>query len=115
MTGLTLLHPEYGIGLLLLPLLLLLARRLTEGARWRRWGATALQSLAVVALLAALAEPLALRPGQSVDVVLVLDASDSLSDVSRGRAVAYAQAVLAGAQPGDRVQLVATAQQARVV
>ena len=115
MNGLTLLHPEYAIGLLLVPLLWLVARRLTEGARWRRWSATALQSLALVSLLAALAEPLTLRPGQSLDVVLVLDASDSLSDASRGRAVAYAQAVLADRQPGDRVQLVATAQQARVV
>ncbi len=113
MNDIVLLHPELlWWGALLIPLLVLGALRLSSLGAWRRRLAFLLQVLSVLLLLGALAQPARVKPDQSLNLVLVLDASDSLSAPARQTALAFVENALAGAGPATKVRMVATAGQA---
>ena len=113
MSDLILLYPELlWLALPIVPLVLLGAFRLVGLSRRRRWGATGTQLLAILMLLGALAQPALARPDDRLYLALVLDASASLSDAGRARTVAYAQEVLAAADPATEVEIIATGRRA---
>ncbi|HST04077.1 MAG TPA: hypothetical protein VLQ48_05005, partial [Chloroflexia bacterium] len=95
MSDFTFLHPEL---LLLIPVALVLvivpAFRLRAFSRVRRTLATALQALSAAFLVVALAQPVFVHPDPRYDLVVALDASNSLSPASRTAEVQYAQSVL---------------------
>ncbi|HYP19734.1 MAG TPA: VWA domain-containing protein, partial [Chloroflexia bacterium] len=109
----TLLHPELlWLALVLVPLIFLAALRLRGLAAWRRNLAMLFQSASVFLLLVALAEPVILKPDTGLSLVVVLDASSSLSEQSRQQAAKYANDILASATPNQEVNFVATGRQA---
>src|SRR5690349_8948794 len=109
------LRPEI-LGLaVLLPLIWLGARRLADVAPWRRRLAALFHAGSALALVLALAGPTHLEADPTLNLVLVIDSSASLSAPSRDQALDYARRVLAQARPTDRVQVVVTARQATVV
>jgi hypothetical protein len=111
-----LLHPEVlWLALLLGPLFGLAALRLGGLARGRRRGALLLEGLSLLGLLAALAAPVRLAADDSLHLVLVLDASQSISDTSREQAQVYVQTALRSAGPGTQVQVVAAGRQPRLL
>lgn len=113
-----LLRPELlWLGLLVLPMLVAAAARLGALGGRRRWAALLLQSLSALLLVGAMAEPALVLPDRSFTLVVVLDASASLSEQSRRQAVDYARAVAQEADAGGnaRVQFVAVASQATVL
>lgn len=113
MSDFTFLHPEL---LLLLPVALLLvalpAFRLRAFSRVRRTLATALQALSAALLVVALAQPVFVRPDPRYDLVVALDASNSLSPASRTAEIEYAQSVLQGAAANQTVRFIAIGKQA---
>jgi Ca-activated chloride channel family protein len=109
----TLLHPEYlWLALVLVPLIFLAALRLRGLVAWRRNLAMLFQSASVFLLLVALAEPVILKPDTGLSLVVVLDASSSLSRQSRQQAAKYANDILTSAAPNQEVNFVATGSQA---
>ncbi|HYP21913.1 MAG TPA: VWA domain-containing protein, partial [Chloroflexia bacterium] len=109
----TLLHPELlWLALVLVPLIFLAALRLRGLAAWRRNLAMLFQSASVFLLLVALAEPVILKPDTGLSLVVVLDASSSLSEQSRRQAAKYANDILSTAAPNQEVNFVATGSQA---
>jgi Ca-activated chloride channel family protein len=108
-----LLHPErLWWAALLIPLLVLGALRLSSLGPWRRRLAFGLEVLSVLLLLGALAQPARIKPDTRLNLVLVLDTSDSLSATARQTALTFIQSTLTGAGPADRVRVVAAAGQA---
>jgi uncharacterized membrane protein len=115
-SSIALLRPELlWLALLIIPLILLPALRLRALASWRRWTALLLQTLSVLLLLLAIAEPAFVKPDNTFNLVVVLDASDSLSDASRRQAVQYAQDVQAGLLKSDTVRFVVAGDSAKVL
>ena len=107
LNDIVLLHPELlWWGALLVPLLVLGALRLSSLGAWRRRLAFLLQVLSVLLLLGALAQPARIKPDQRLDLVLVLDASDSLSDSARQTAQTFVTNALAEAGPAAKVRVV---------
>ncbi|HUP28310.1 MAG TPA: VWA domain-containing protein [Chloroflexia bacterium] len=107
MNNVVLLRPDLlWFGLLILPLLALATGRLRGLARWRRRAALLLQALSAALMLLALAEPALSKANDSLDLVLVLDSSPSLSTTARQQAAAFAQGVLQKAGPTDRVRAI---------
>lgn len=109
----TLLHPQ--LLWLAIPVLLLLAVSallLSNLAAWRRAAALFLQGLSVILLLLALAQPAFVQPNKNLSVVVVLDASSSLSQQSRQQAVDYAKGALAAGAASDDVRFIAVGQKA---
>src|SRR5215210_3923434 len=110
---LVLLHPEaWWLALLLIPLLYLGASRLTGLSRLRRYSALLLQTVSALLLIASLAQPALMRPDDKMSLVLVLDASASLSKASRDQAVAYATKLLKGQSQDTSVHFVSVAGEA---
>jgi hypothetical protein len=103
------------LALLILPLLFLGARRLMALARWRRRTALFLQTLSVLLLVVAVAEPARALPNNDLNVVVVLDNSASLSKESRDQASTYAQGILQSASPTDHLSFVSTAAEATLL
>jgi uncharacterized membrane protein len=115
-SNVTLLHPEVlWLVFLLLPLLVVGALWLGGLARWRRRAALLLEVVSLLALLVTLAAPVRLAADDSLRLVLVLDASDSVSAVSREQAQVYAQTALRSAAPGTHVQVIAAGRQPRLL
>jgi uncharacterized membrane protein/Mg-chelatase subunit ChlD len=109
------LRPEVLWLALGIPLLLLAGRRLAGLTRLRRSMVIAVEGVAMLLLLAALAQPVLPKPDQDMNLVLVLDSSASLSPASRAQARTYTQDVLAGAGPTDHVRVVAADSTARLL
>jgi uncharacterized membrane protein len=110
------LHPElFLLALLIVPVVLLTSRRLLGLARWRRRSAVLLQTLSALLLIAAVAEPALTRPDNDLNLVVVLDASASVSAAGKVQAAAYAKGVLSGAGPTDHVSFIAAGQQATLL
>ena len=108
MSDILLLHPEVlWLALVGLPLLGLAALRLGGLAPRRRRAALLLEAISLLGLLIALAAPMHLTGDENLHLVLVLDASQSISDVSREQAQVYAQTALRAAAPGTQVQVIA--------
>lgn len=104
--------PEALWGLLVIPLLVLLRERSSTGLRpWRSFGALVLRSLALAALLLALAQPIEEQRRADRSLVFVVDASASLDPPRRQAAEAWlaeaweergdiaARIVIAGREP----------------
>lgn len=106
MSNIVLLRPEALWVLILLPFFFLLSRRLTGLAPWRRRTALVLQSLSVALLLLAISQPALVKPDDKVNLVVVLDASKSLSAASRQQAVEYAKGVLAKSTGNEQIEFV---------
>ncbi|MEO8288321.1 MAG: VWA domain-containing protein [Chloroflexota bacterium] len=116
MSDISLLRPELlWLAVIIIPLMVLATRRLRALAPWRRRTSLLLQIASVVLLLITVAEPALVKPDNTLSVVVVLDASGSLSDASRQEAVDYAKAVQAGIKPTDSVRFVATGREAVVL
>ena len=116
MNNLAFLNPNLlWLAPVLLLLLLLASGRLGGLAPWRRRSALLLESFSVIALVVALAGPVLVKPDTGLNVVVVLDVSDSLSDASRAAATAYAKKVLAGAGSLVTVRFVAAGREAVLV
>jgi uncharacterized membrane protein len=115
-SDLVLLRPEVlWLALLLIPLIVLVARRLVSLAPWRRRISLLLQILSVLLLLVAIAEPAFSRPNDTMHTVLVLDSSASLSAESRAASAKYAQDVLAASGPSDTLHFIAAADTATLL
>ncbi len=116
LSGIVLLRPAFLLlALLVVPLLAFGMRRLVGLSRVRRWSALVLESLSALLLVVALTEPALVTANDHLDVVLVLDASRSVSQVGRFQAASYAKEVLAGVKPGDRVRFISTAEKAALL
>lgn len=116
MSEIALQRPELlWLAIPLVALMALITLRLRSLAPWRRYTALVLQSLSVLLLLTALAEPAFVKPDTNMSLVVVLDASDSLSEASRQQAIAYAKGVQASAKSTDSIYFVATGRQATVL
>ncbi|MEO6457371.1 MAG: VWA domain-containing protein, partial [Chloroflexia bacterium] len=116
MNNIVLLRPDLlWFGLLIFPLLLLAAGRLMALGRRRRTAALLFQTLSALLMLLAIAEPALSRPNDNLDLVVVLDASSSLSEQSRAQAVIYAQQVLQKAAPTDRVRFISAGDSVAVI
>src|SRR5688572_4333429 len=116
LNNIVLLRPEMlWLGLLIVPLLLLAARRLMALGRRRRSAAVFFQLLSALLMLLAVAEPALSRPNEDLDLVVVLDASSSLSEASRAQAVTYAQGVLDRAGTTERIRFISAANSAAII
>ena len=116
MSDITLLRPGFlWLALLVIPLVFLTARRLVGLAPWRRRTAILLQTLSALLLLVTLAEPALVKADQAFSLVVVLDSSASVSSQGRQQAAAYAQGVIAKADPANHTYFVAAATQARLL
>ncbi|MEP6774619.1 MAG: VWA domain-containing protein [Chloroflexota bacterium] len=106
----------YPILLLLLPVAVLLvvlpAFRLSAFSRVRRTLATVLQALSAALLVIALAQPVLAGVDPRYDLVVALDASNSLSPASRTAEIQYAQTVLHDAAAGQSVRFISVGKQA---
>jgi uncharacterized membrane protein len=81
-----------------------------QGDRW----ALGLRSVLLVFLVAALLRPVVPRWVDRLNVMFLLDLSDSVSLAARERAYRFAAEALVGMQPGDQAGLVAFGQEAAV-
>jgi uncharacterized membrane protein len=101
--------------LALIPLLwalaLLAPRRV---APWRFWASLLLRTVAVVALVLALAGAQLISPARSLTTVFLLDASDSVAPTQRERAQNYVNNALGAMPPNDRAAVVLFGQNALV-
>ncbi len=104
---LSFIFPDILWLLLLIPLLwgftLVLPRRL---AAWRTWGSLLLRTLGIAALVLALAGTQFIQPVQDLQVVFLLDSSDSVALSQRARAETYVQDALNELSPDDRAGIV---------
>lgn len=82
--------------------------------RWRRWGSLALRTLGVIALALALAGAQLVQPVDTLDVVFLLDSSDSVALSQRARAEAYVQQALQELPADARAGIVVFGEQALV-
>ena len=115
-SGMVLLRPEMlWLALLFVPLIVLGARRLVSLAPWRRRLSVLLQTLSVLLLLFAIAEPALSKPNDSLHAIIVLDSSASLSEESRDQSVQYAQQVLQASAPNDTLHFISAAQSATLL
>jgi len=101
MADLTFLHPRIFLALLLVPVIVLLARR-----RMTPRGAVALRMLVLAALVASLAGPNLRGLGGGEHVIFALDLSDSISATSRRAAIQFMREATRHRRPGDRIGLV---------
>ncbi len=108
---LSFIYPIFLWLLLLLPLLwaFTLATRDLGIARLgalRFWSVLALRSIALAALVLALAGIQIVRPVQDLTLVFLVDGSDSVAPAQRDAALEYINAALAERPPGDRAAVV---------
>lgn len=96
--------------LVLLPMwALTLATRASLGrrvARWRMWTALVLRTLALSALVLALAGMQLVRNASDLTTVFILDSSDSISPAARARGEAYIQTAVQHMPVGDKAAVV---------
>ncbi len=111
----TFIFPHYLWLLLIVPfvywLALLLPRRLSSP---RFWGSLALRTLIVALLVLALAGIQFRQPVNTLDVVFLIDSSDSIALSQRARAEAYVQQALAAMPEGNRAGIVVFGERALV-
>ncbi len=112
---LTFIEPDYLWLLLVLPLLWALAvvSPRTMPA-WIFWGSVLLRTLGVAALVLALAGTQMMRPVNEVQVVFLLDGSDSVPRSQRAHAESYMQQALAAMPPDSKSGIVLFGEDARV-
>ncbi len=116
MSEFALLRPEMLLLFaVVLPIVLLPALRLRALSRLRRNLSTALQGTSAVLMVVALAQPVLVNPDPRLDLVLVLDASASISPASRAATIEYARDVLHSATPEDTLHFVAVGAEATLL
>lgn len=99
----------------ILPLLLLPNFRLGAISRLRRNLSVLLQGTSALLMVVALAEPALVFPDPHLSMVVVLDASGSVSPSSRAASVQYARDVLHTASEADNVRFVAVGEDTALV
>jgi Mg-chelatase subunit ChlD len=102
----TLTTPIALLGLLALPAFLWLGWPKGTWARGRRIAALALRGLIVVSLVLALAGLEIVRAGDTLAVVFLIDASDSMPDATVEAARTYAEDAIRGMRPTDQAAIV---------
>jgi len=90
-----------------LPILLLLTLRLGSLSRMRRNISTLIQGVSAILIVVALAEPAFVFPDPHLSMVVVLDASGSVSPSSRAASIQYARDVLHTSNAADTIRFVA--------
>jgi uncharacterized membrane protein len=106
-------QPFVLFGLLLVPLVLLLAVGwLRRAAGWRRGSATILRTLILSLLVVSLARPTFWDPDEHMTAALVVDRSESMSGPIRAAADEWLQAALAETRPEDKITMVRFGRQA---
>lgn len=116
MSELVLLRPEMLLLLLVaLPIVILPALRLGALSRVRRTLSTVLQAGSALLMVVALAEPALVHPDPRLSMVVVLDASASISPEGRAASIQYARDVLHGANGNDTIHFVAAGGTATLV
>jgi uncharacterized membrane protein len=83
-------------------------------APWRFWASLLLRTVAVAAVVLALAGAQLISPARSLTTVFLLDASDSVAPAQRERALNYINDALKVMPPNDRAAVVAFGQNALV-
>jgi len=101
MADLLFLYPRAFLALLLVPAILVLARR-----RIVPQGSLVLRLLVVAALVVSLAGPNLSGLGGGEHIIFALDLSDSISAASRQAAIAFFREAARHRRPGDRIGLV---------
>lgn len=111
-----LLRPEMLLLLAVaLPILLLPALRLRALSRLRRNISTFLQGTSAILMVVAIAEPALVFPDPRLSMVLVLDASGSVSPSSRAVSIEYARDMLASSGVNETVRFVAVGEETTLV
>lgn len=100
-------EPWFLLLLLALPAIGWLGWKNRNPARlWRDLGSIALRLLIALSIVLALAGAGLVRSSGGLDVVFLLDASDSVGQEERDRALAFVREALASMPPGDRAGVV---------
>lgn len=116
MSNLTFLYPNVlWVAPVLLLLFLWATRWLMGMAAWRRRTALVVQSMSAIALVAAVAQPVLLKPDKGLSVVLVVDASSSISQADRATADSYAKSVVSDPRAGGNVRVVVVGREASLL
>lgn len=116
MSDFVLLRPEMLLLLaVVLPVLLLLTLRLGSLSRMRRNISTLIQGVSAILMVVALAEPAFVYPDPHLSMVVVLDASGSVSPSSRAASIQYARDVLHGSNAADNVRFVSVGKETALV
>lgn len=107
---LSFIYPAALVLLVLLPLLLAFtfATRRAQSLRasWRFWALIVLRSVALLALVLALAGTQLVRPVDDLTVVFLIDGSDSVAPAQKERAVAIVNEALKDKRPDDQAAVV---------
>ncbi len=107
-------HPLWLLGLLLVPVVVLLGRRGGARVRARQLrAATALRAIGVAALVLALAGPRWAAAGDAVDVAFVVDGSDSVG-AARSAATDWIRDALTARDDADRAAVALFGRDARL-
>lgn len=111
----TFIAPDYLWLLLVLPLLWAVAWLVPYRTVWHLfWGSLALRTLIVVALALALSGTQVVWPADHLNVVFLLDSSDSVDLAQRARAEAYIQEALSRLPEGNQAGVVVFGERAQV-
>ena len=99
-------QPLFLLLLIVLPYFAYLGRPTGRYGRGRAWAALVLRCLIVLLVVLSLAGVQSVHGGDELAVVFLVDASDSVSEAERERALAFVEEALAAMGPDDRAALV---------